>query len=100
MVGEDRVIMSVQELRRVSVIRQTMEQKRTQVNAGLLLGLTPATSGASSSGWRRRATRGWRIGDGAGLEPADPGAGQGHGAAAVCAAGWGRWPDGGSREAD
>ena len=40
MVGEDRVIMSVKELRRVHVIRQTMEQKRTQVEAGLLLGLT------------------------------------------------------------
>jgi len=41
MVREDRVIMSVKELRRVSVIRQTMEKKLTQVKAGALLGLTP-----------------------------------------------------------
>lgn len=41
MVREDRVIMSVQELRRVHVIRQTMEKKLTQVEAGVLLGLTP-----------------------------------------------------------
>ena len=41
MVGEDRVIMSVKELRRVHVIRQTMEKKLTQVKAGTLLGLTP-----------------------------------------------------------
>src|SRR3990167_10789870 len=40
MVGEDRVIMSVKELRRVHVLRQTMEQKLTQVKAGTLLGLT------------------------------------------------------------
>jgi hypothetical protein len=40
MVGEDRVIMSVKELRRVHVIRQTMEKKLTQVQAGILLGLT------------------------------------------------------------
>jgi transposase len=41
MVGEDRVIRRVQELRRVSVIRQTMEQTLTQVQAGTVLGLTP-----------------------------------------------------------
>ena len=41
MVGEGRVIRSVQELRRVSVIRQTMEKKLTQVQAGTVLGLTP-----------------------------------------------------------
>lgn len=41
MVREDRVIMSVKELRRVSVIRQTMEKQLTQVKAGALLGLTP-----------------------------------------------------------
>lgn len=41
MVREDRVIMSVTELRRVSVIRQTMEKQLTQVKAGALLGLTP-----------------------------------------------------------
>ena len=33
MVREDRVIMSVKELRRVHVIRQTREQKLTQVKA-------------------------------------------------------------------
>jgi len=41
MVREDRVIMSVKELRRVHVIRQTMEKKLTQVQAGTVLGLTP-----------------------------------------------------------
>jgi hypothetical protein len=41
MVREDRVIMSVKELRRVHVIRHTMEQQLTQVKAGTLLGLTP-----------------------------------------------------------
>ena len=41
MVREDRVIMSVKELRRVHVLRQTMEKKLTQVKAGALLGLTP-----------------------------------------------------------
>ena len=40
MVREDRVIMRVKELRRVSVIRHTMEKKLTQVKAGTLLGLT------------------------------------------------------------
>jgi len=40
MVGEDRVIMSVTELRRVHVLRHTMEQKLTQVKAGTRLGLT------------------------------------------------------------
>jgi hypothetical protein len=41
MVREDRGIMSVKELRRVHVIRQTMEKRLTQVKAGILLGLTP-----------------------------------------------------------
>ena len=41
MVREDRVIMSVKELRRVHVIRQTMEKTLTQIKAGALLGLTP-----------------------------------------------------------
>jgi transposase len=41
MVREDRVIMSVKELRRMHVIRQTMEKTLTQVKAGTLLGLTP-----------------------------------------------------------
>lgn len=40
MVGEDRVMMSVKELRRVHVIRQAMEKKLTQVEAGTLVGLT------------------------------------------------------------
>jgi transposase len=40
MVGEDRVIIRVTELRRVHVIRPTMEKKLTQVKAGTLLGLT------------------------------------------------------------
>ena len=40
MVGEDRVIMSVKELRRVHVLRHAMEKKLTQVKAGSLLGLT------------------------------------------------------------
>ena len=41
MVRKDRVIMRVKALRRVSVIRQTMEKKLTPVKAGPLLGLTP-----------------------------------------------------------
>ena len=49
MVGEDRAIMSVQELRRVHVIRQTMEQKLTQVKAGTLLGLTHQGRGTPSN---------------------------------------------------
>lgn len=40
MVGEDRVMMSVKELRRGHVIRQAMEKKITQVTAGTLVGLT------------------------------------------------------------
>ena len=40
MVGEGKVIMSVKELKRVYVIRQTMEKKLTQVKAGTMLGLT------------------------------------------------------------
>jgi len=41
MVGEDKVILRVKELRRVHVIRQTMEKKLPQVQAGTRLGLTP-----------------------------------------------------------
>ena len=41
MVREDRVIMSVKELWRVHVFRQTREKKLTQVQAGTVLGLTP-----------------------------------------------------------
>lgn len=40
MVGEDRVMMSGKELRRIHVIRHAMAQKITQVKAGALLGLT------------------------------------------------------------
>jgi len=40
MVREDKVIMSVKELRRLPVIYQVMEKKMTQVKAGGLLGLT------------------------------------------------------------
>lgn len=40
MVGEDRVIMSVKELRRVHVLRHALEKKITQGQAGEVLGLT------------------------------------------------------------
>ena len=40
MVGEDKVLMSVKELRRVLVIHQVMEKKVRQIEAGRLLGLT------------------------------------------------------------
>lgn len=40
MVGEDRVVMSVKELRRVHVIRQVLEKQITQSMAGEALGLT------------------------------------------------------------
>jgi hypothetical protein len=40
MVGEDRVIMSGKELRRVHVMRQVLGKQMTQVKAGALLGLT------------------------------------------------------------
>src|ERR1700693_4241353 len=40
MVGEDNVIMSVKELRRLSVIHQVMEKKLRQVEASRLLSLT------------------------------------------------------------
>ncbi|MDF0652828.1 MAG: helix-turn-helix domain-containing protein [Nitrospira sp.] len=40
MVGEDRVLMSGKELRRVHVIRQVLEKRITQRAAGTLLGLT------------------------------------------------------------
>jgi Homeodomain-like domain-containing protein len=40
MVREDRVMMSVKELRRVHVIRHVMEKKLTQRQAGALVGLT------------------------------------------------------------
>jgi len=40
MVGEDKIVMSVKELRRLLVIHQVMEKKLRQVEAGRLLGLT------------------------------------------------------------
>jgi len=40
MVGEDKILMSVKELRRLSVIHQVMERKVRQVEASVLLGLT------------------------------------------------------------
>lgn len=39
MVREDRVMMSMKELKRLHVIRQVMEQRITQVKAGTLVGL-------------------------------------------------------------
>jgi transposase len=39
--GEDRVVMTGKELRRVHVIRQVLEKKLTQVKAATVLGLTP-----------------------------------------------------------
>lgn len=41
MVGEDRVVMTGNELQRVHVIRQALEKKLTQVKAATVLGLTP-----------------------------------------------------------
>ena len=40
MVGEDTLIMSVKELRRLQVIHHTMEKTLTQAQGGALLGLT------------------------------------------------------------
>src|SRR3989304_243924 len=45
MVGEDRVIMSGKELRRVHVIRQTMEKQTTQAREGTRLGRTTRHTG-------------------------------------------------------
>ena len=64
MVREDRVIMSVKELRRVHVIRQTREKKLTQVKAGTLLGLTPRhirrlLARVAQTGDKGLAHRGW-----------------------------------------
>ena len=100
MVREDRVIMSVKELRRVHVIRQTMEKQMTQVKAGGLLGLTPRQI-------RRLIKRVPQAGDhglahrgrGKPLNRHDPGAGQDQGAKAVREAVWGLWPDVGGGEA-
>ena len=100
MVGEDRVIMSVKELRRVPAIRHALEQKMTHVQAGALFGADnaagPAAHRAGRAGGRPGAGA---SGRGAAVEPADAGAGQGHGADAVYAALWGLWADAGGREA-
>ncbi len=40
MVGEDKVVMSIKELRRLSVVRQAMQKKMTQRAAGEALGLS------------------------------------------------------------
>jgi DNA-binding Lrp family transcriptional regulator len=40
MVGEDKVVMSTKELRRLSVVRQAMQKKMTQRAAGEALGLS------------------------------------------------------------
>jgi hypothetical protein len=54
MVGADKVIMHVQALRRVPVIRHTMEKPLTSGQAGTLLGLTtrppPAPHRAGGAG--------------------------------------------------
>lgn len=41
MVGEDKVVMTGKELRRVQVIRQALDKQLTQVKAATVLGLTP-----------------------------------------------------------
>lgn len=56
MVGEDRVMMSMKELRRLHVIRQAMEKKLTQRRAGTLVGLTDRQV-------RRLIERVWQEGD-------------------------------------
>ena len=59
---EDRGIMRVQELQRVPVVCQAIEQKMTQVKAGARIGLTRRQrSGGASNGSNRRATRGCRT---------------------------------------
>ncbi len=84
MVGEDRVMMSSKELRRVHVIRHAMEKRITQVKAGALLGLTTR----QVRRLMQRVEAGGRPGAGASgagpaIESADCGVGQGQGAAAV-----------------
>ena len=44
MVGEDRVVMSGKELRRVHIMRQVVGKRLTQREAGTLLGLTDRQS--------------------------------------------------------
>ena len=57
MVGEDRVMMSGKELRRVHVIRQAMEKRITQVKAGALLGLTATPSPSCTTAGLRGSFR-------------------------------------------
>jgi len=92
-------MMSGKELRRVHVIRQTMEKKLTQAKAGELVGLTARMCGALCSESDRRGTRAGTSGTGKAVEPADRGAAQGQGAEAVRAAVWRFWADVGGGEA-
>lgn len=62
MVGEDRVVMTGNELRRVPVIRQALEKKLTQVKAATVLGLTPRQVRRLMTRVRQEATPGWCIG--------------------------------------
>ena len=63
MVREDRVIMSVKELRRVHVIRQTREQTLTPVKAGTLRGLRTRHIRRLIERVEPEGDRDWRIGD-------------------------------------
>lgn len=63
MVGEDRVVMSAKELRRVHVIRQVREKRLTQGEAGTRPGVTDRQIRRLLRRVERRATGGWYIGD-------------------------------------
>ena len=98
MVGEDRVMMRMKELKRWQVIRQVMEQRITQVKAGSLVGLTDRhvrrlLQRVEAGGRPEADASGARHA----IEPADLGEGQGPGAAVVCAAVGGFWADVGSQ---
>lgn len=97
MVGEDRVMMSGKELRRVHVIRQVMEQTLTQGEAGRLLGLTDRQIRRLRRRVSRRATGASCIG-GEAVESTDRRASQGPGAHAVRHAVWGLRPHVGGGE--
>ena len=100
MVGEDRVMMSVKELRRVHVIRHAMEQQMTQVKAGALVGLTTRQVRRLIERVEQEGDKGLaHRGRGKPSNPEDPGEGQGQGADAVCAAVWRLWADVGGGEA-
>jgi hypothetical protein len=58
MVREDKILMSVKELRRVQVIHQVIEKKLTQVEASGLLGLTDRQIRRISKRVRREGDRG------------------------------------------